>query len=150
MAYEIDSKDRLILDILEKKGDATTRYIAKQTFLPITTIHNRIKKLKAEKIIRNFSINIDQKKVDKGLLVYILISVNLRELKSLKKTQYDLAKSFQKFPFTEKIDVVSGGTDLVLTIRVRDVDEFDKVLLGKIQMVKGVENTQSLIVIHGK
>jgi Lrp/AsnC family transcriptional regulator, leucine-responsive regulatory protein len=148
MTYILDDKDKKILEVLEEHGDYTTRQIAKKTLLPITTIHNRIQKLKKEKIIRKFTVDIEPKAVDKALLVYILVSVNLEHLKKLKKSQYDVAKELRRFDFTEKVDVVAGNTDLVLVVRVKDIAEYDKVLLTKIQMVEGIKETTSMIVIH--
>ncbi len=148
MTYILDDKDKKILEILKIHGDYTTRQIAKKTLIPPTTINNRIKKLKKEGIIKNFSINVDYEQVDKGLLVYVLIHVDLVLLKEKKKTQYDLIKDFKKLDFIEKIDIVSGGADLVATVRVKDVKGFDNALLGWIQNIEGVKNTQSLIVIH--
>lgn len=148
MAYELDAKDYLILEELKRDGNQTTRQIAKKTLLPITTIHHRIKKLKEEKIIKKYTIEIDHKRINKGLLIYILITVNLETLKEKKKTQYDIAKELRTFEFTQRADIVSGGTDLLAIIRVKDVNEFDKVLLENIQLIEGVSNTQSLMVIH--
>ena len=148
MPYEIDDKDQKILEILKEHGDYTTRQIAKKTLLPPTTIHNRIRKLKQEGIIKNFTVNIDHEKVDEGFVAYVLISANIHILKQKKRTQYDLAKELRKFDFIERADIVSGGTDIVAIIRVKDVREFDKALLGRIQLIEGVDKTQSLIVIH--
>ena len=148
MAYKPDKKDKLILGILREHGDYTTRQIAKKTLLPITTIHKRIKRLKKEKIIKRFTVELDYNRVDKGLLTYILINVNLAQLKQMKKSQYDMAKELNKFDFVHRVDIVTGGSDLVAVIRVRDMDEFDKVLLGKIQLIEGIDNTRSLMVIH--
>jgi Lrp/AsnC family leucine-responsive transcriptional regulator len=146
----IDDKDQKIIDVLKEHGDYTTRQIAKKTLLPATTIHHRIQKLRKEGIIRKFTIELDHSKLGRNFVVYVLVSANLQILKSKQKTQYDLAEELKRFYFTERVDIVSGGTDLVAVIRVRDVEEFDKVLLGKIQMLEGIEKTQSLIVIHRK
>lgn len=148
MSYKIDEKDKKILEVLKDHADYSTRQIAKKTLLPITTIHNRIQKLKREKVIKKFTVKLDHSKVNKGLLVYVLISASLPMLKQKKKSQYDLAKELRKFGFVEKVDIVSGGTDLVATIRVKDVKEYDQVLLSKIQMIEGIDKTQSMIVIH--
>jgi DNA-binding Lrp family transcriptional regulator len=148
MEKKIDEKDMKVLEILKEHGDYTTRQIAKKTLMPITTVHNRIKKLKKEKVIKKFTVELDYAKVDKGFSVYILISVSLPLLKQRKKTQYDVAKELRVFDFVEKVDIVSGGTDIVAFIRVKDVAEFDKILLTKIQLIDGVENTRSMIVIH--
>ena len=148
MTHIPDEKDHQILDILKDHADYTTRQIAKKTLLPITTIHNRIKKLKAEGIIKKFTVKLNYEKLDQNFRAYVLISANLQILKEKKKTQHDLAKDLRKFPFIERVDIVSGGTDLVAVVRVKDVKEFDHVLLGRLQLVEGIEKTQSLIVIH--
>ena len=146
----MDSKDKKILEILQDHAEYTTRQIAKKTLLPITTVHHRIKKLKEQGIIKKFTIEPDHEAVGKGFLVYILIHVSLPILKQKKKSQYDIAKEIRSFYFVEKVDIVSGGADLVATVRVKDVQEFDKILLTKLQLVEGVEKTQSLVVIHGE
>lgn len=42
----VDSKDLRILEILRESGDLTVRQVASRTLLPITTVHNRIRRLK--------------------------------------------------------------------------------------------------------
>lgn len=148
MEARIDQKDRRIIEILKEHGDYATRQIAKKTGLPITTVHNRITKLKKEKIIKKFTVDLDYHKLSEGFRAYVLVSVNLSLLKEKNKSQYDVAKELKHFPFVEKTDIVSGGTDIVATVRVKDVAEFDQVLLMKLQRIGGIEKTQSLIVIH--
>lgn len=144
----MDEKDKKILEILKEHGDYTTRQIAKKTLLPPTTIHNRIRKLRKEKIIKKFTIELDHDRVGKGLLVYVLISADLGLLKRSNKSQYDLVNELRKLGFIERADIVVGGPDIVAVVRVKDVKEYDKVLLDKIQKIEGVDKTQSLIVIH--
>ena len=148
MGYELDETDWKVLEVLQEHAEYSTTQISKKTGLPRTTIHNRIKKLKKEGIIKKFTVKLDSSKVGKGFVAYVLISANLPTLKQKKKTQYDLAEEIRKFWFVERVDIVSGGTDLVAIIRVKDVEEFDKILLGKLQLVEGIDKTQSLIVIH--
>lgn len=150
MAYKLDDKDKIILEMLKEHSDYTTRQISKKTAIPITTVHHRIKKLKSDGVIKKFTVELDHAKLDQSFVVYILISVDLQTLKTKKKTQYDLAKELKSFYFVERADIVSGGTDIVAVVRVKDVDEYDKILLGKVQMLEGISDTQSLIVIHRK
>ncbi len=148
METKIDEKDRKILEVLQEHADYPTRQIAKKTGLPITTVHNRIQKLKKEKIIKRFTVDLDYHRLDAGFRAYVLVSVNLSLLKQKNKSQYNVAKEIRNFPFVERVDIVSGGTDLVTMIRVKDVTEFDQVLLTKLQRIEGIDKTQSLIVIH--
>ena len=148
MEVKVDEKDRKILGVLQEHADYPTRQIAKKTGLPITTVHNRIQKLKKEKVIKRFTVDLDYHKIQLGFRAYVLVSVNLSLLKQKNKSQYNVAKEIRNFPFVERVDIVSGGTDLVAMVRVKDVAEFDQVLLTKLQRVEGIEKTQSLIVIH--
>lgn len=148
MDKKLDEKDKLILEVLQDHAEYTTRQIAKKTLLPITTIHHRIQKLKQDHTIQKYTVDINPQAIDENFAAYVLISINLPLLRQKKKTQYDVVKELRSLSFVKRADIVSGGTDVVTFIRVKDVAEFDKVLLGKLQLVEGVEKTQSLIVIH--
>ncbi|MDP3917249.1 MAG: Lrp/AsnC family transcriptional regulator [Nanoarchaeota archaeon] len=148
MEYKLDSKDKKILGVLKEHGDYTTREIAKKTLIPFTTINNRIRKLKQEGFIKKFTIELDHDKIARGFVVYVLISADLKYLKEKNKTQYDVAKELKKFDSVERVDIVSGETDIVAIVRVKDVKEFDNFLLEKIHSIDGVANTKSMIVIH--
>ena len=150
MTVNLDDKDKKILELLGVHAEYTTRQIAKKILLPVTTVHNRVKKLRKEGIIKGYTINVDYDKLDKNFVAYVLISVDLKSLKQRHKTQYDLIDDIRKFYFVERVDIVSGGTDLVVIMRVKDVSEFDHCLLTKLQQVEGIDKTQSLIVIHSK
>jgi len=144
----IDDKDKAILELLREHGDYTTRQIARKTLLPPTTINNRIRKLKQDGVIRKFTVALDPVAMEQDFKVYVLISADLLTLKEKKKTQYDMVSELRKLPAVESADIVSGGTDIVVTVKVKDRQEYDRLLLGRIQLIDGVERTQSLIVIH--
>ncbi len=148
MEYTPDEKDFRILEVLSERGDSTVRQIAKKTLLPPTTIHNRIAKLRKAGVIKKFTIEIDKKKLGLKIGAYLLISADLKLLKQGKKTQHDLAKEMRKIPGVEKVAIVTGGTDLVARLRVKNIDELDKTLLGKIQLLEGVAKTQTMIIIR--
>ena len=150
MSYKIDDKDQKILEVLKDHAEYTTRQIAKKTLLPATTIHNHIKKLRSIGIIKKYTVKLDYSKLDKNFVAYVLVSANLELLKKKNKTQYDLLSDIRKFYFVERADIVTGGTDLVVIMRVKDVSEFDDCLVRKLQTVEGINNTQSLIVIHSR
>lgn len=148
MTSKIDDKDLAILEVLKKHGDYTVRKIAKKTLLAPTTVYARIKKMKKLGVIKNYTVNIDKKKLGLNVGAYILISADLKILKEKNKTQYTLAKEIEKIAGVEKVDVVTGGTDLIALVRVKNIEELDKVLLGKMQLLEGVSNTRTMIIIH--
>ena len=53
--YNMDKKDKTILELLNENSKLTTSQISKKTIIPITTVHNRIKKLEKEGIITGYT-----------------------------------------------------------------------------------------------
>ena len=71
----LDNKDLKILEVLKVNSRLSTQKIAKKTLIPITTVHNRMKKLEKEGIIKGYTVILDYKKLGKPILSFILISV---------------------------------------------------------------------------
>lgn len=143
----MDKKDKQILDILEEDGSLTTRQISKKTLIPITTVHKRIKKLKENKTIKKFTIELDHDKIGKRFLAYILINLNINELREKKMNQHDLLKKIKKLEEVENSDIVVGLADILIKVRVVDVKEYDNFLLNKLHKIEGINNTNTLTVI---
>jgi len=148
MEGKFDEKDLMILDVLKAHGDYTVRQIAKKTLLAPTTIHSRLRKLKSAGVIRRYTIDVDEKKLGKKLGAYILISADLKYLKERHKSQYTLAEEIRKLHGVEVVDIVAGVTDLIAKVRVTDIEELDKLLLSRLQLLEGVSSTQTMIIMH--
>ncbi len=144
----MDVKDEKIIKVLREDSSLSIRSIARKTSIPMTTVHKRIRKLRAEGIIKRYTIELDNDKVGRKIGAYIMISVDLKLLKERNKTQYTLVKEIGRIAGVEKADIVAGGTDMIAYVRMKDVRELDEVLLGKIQLLEGIINTETLIVIH--
>jgi Lrp/AsnC family transcriptional regulator for asnA, asnC and gidA len=147
MTTKIDKKDLRILEILKDNGNLTVRQIASRTQLPITTVHHRIKRMKSSGVIKRYTIEIDNKKIGKGLAAYSLVKVDAKYLKGFRKTQHDLLKDLIRMDFIEKADIVTGTVDIVLLIRARDVDDLDEIIV-RLRDVQGIESTQTLMILH--
>lgn len=148
MDTKLDKKDLRILEILKERGDLTVRQVASRTLLPITTVHNRIKRMKSLGVIKRFTVEVDHKKIGKPLAVYVLVKVDSKYLKGFRRSQHDLVKDLKALDFVEKADIVTGTIDIVLLIRVKDVDELDKVIIDKLRDIQGIESTQTLVILR--
>lgn len=144
----LDEKDQKILDILRTDADYTVRQISKATMIPATTVHSRILSLKKEGIIRNYTVNLDHKKIGNKFTAIIFLSVDYEELRSINKDQHQLARELKSLPEVEWVDIVTGEIDMIAKVRVPDVDAFDEFLFHKLQKMKGIGKTQSAIVIN--
>ncbi|NIP40951.1 MAG: winged helix-turn-helix transcriptional regulator [Candidatus Aenigmarchaeota archaeon] len=148
MGTKIDKKDEKILELLKERGDLSVRQIASRSLLPITTVHHRIKRMKSLGVIKRFTIEVDSKKIGKPLAAYVLVRIDSRYLKGFRRNQHDLVKDLRNLAFVERADIVTGTIDIVLLIRVKDVDELDKVIVEKLRDMKGVESTHTLVILN--
>ena len=144
----MDEIDNRILEALKEDSSNTIRKISNRARVPITTAHNRVKKLKKEGVIKRYTIEIDYKKIGKALSAIILVNFDYKLLRDLKKDQHEMAEEIKSLPEVETADIVTGETDMVIKVRVKDVEEFDIFLLKKLQKIAGIDKTKSLIVIH--
>ena len=76
----IDEKDLKIISLLKENAKLSMQQIAKKTLIPITTVHNRIKKLEKSGIIKGYTINLDDKKLQ-SISAFILVTVDYKFLK---------------------------------------------------------------------
>lgn len=140
----MDEKDERILDILKEDSSLSTQQISKKISIPITTVHNRIKKLKKEGVIEKYTIDINPKKVGKTISAYILIIVDYRYT---KQSQHEMAKKLKSKDFVEEIAIVTGSTDMIAKVRVKNMDELNKFVISYLRMLEGIERTETLVIL---
>lgn len=144
---KIDKKDYTILDVLKQNARLSTQKIAKKVNIPITTVHNRIKKLENTGVVKNYTVNVDNKKLGKNTTAYILVTVDYKLLKEKKMTQYELAKKIRQNPNVELACMITGLTDILIKISVKDMDELGEFVTKYLRNVDGVERTQTAVIL---
>lgn len=143
-----DKKDLKILEALKQNARLSTQQISRKTSIPITTVHHRIKKLEKEDIIKGYTVLLDNKKLGKGLAAYVLVFVDYKLLKQIKLSQHDIARKLKKHELVEETDMVTGLADIILKIRVKDIDEMDEFVTKYLRNIEGIEKTQTMVVLH--
>jgi len=144
----VDDKDLKILELLKSNARLTTKQISKKTLLPITTVHNRIKKLENLGVIKNYSVVIDHRKIGKTISAYILMNINYIYLKEKNLTQHQLAQQLSSHPFVDKISMVTGETDMILKVIVNDVSQLDDFVTKYLRNIEGIEKTKTMVILH--
>ena len=92
---DLDEKDLKVLQALIENSKARTSQLSKKLRMPITTIHNRIKKLEKLGVIKNYTVVPDYKKLGKGILSYILVTVMYMLPNGEKISQEEVAKKIK-------------------------------------------------------
>lgn len=143
----LDEKDLKILDVLKQNSKLTTQQIAKRVNIPITTIHNRIKKLEKLGVIKGYTLVLDYKKLGRPILGYVLVTAFSTLPTGKRLSQDAIAKEIKKLSGVEEVNIVTGGTDILVKVRVKDIDELNNFLIKKLRRIDGVDKTQTMIVL---
>lgn len=143
----LDEKDLRIIEVLKQNSKLTTQQIAKKVNIPITTIHNRIKNLERLGVIKGYSVVLDYKMLGRPILGYVLVTAVSALPTGKKLFQEDVAKEIRKLHGVEEVCIVTGGTDILVKVRVKDVDELNDFLIKKLRRIDGVDKTQTMIVL---
>ena len=144
---EMVDKDSKILALLKENSRMTTKEMSKELEMPQTTIHNRIKRLTQNGIIKRFTIEIDGKKIGKGLDAYILCTVSYRSTRGEKINQIEVAQTIKELPEVEEVSIVTGDNDMIVKVAVKDVDALNDFVIFSLRDIEGVERTVTSVVL---
>ena len=136
-------------ELIYSIDDGVIKYtnLAKKLNAPLSTVHFRIKKLENEKVIKFYKGEIDWKKAGFGVTAYVLIRVDINLLKSMNRTQDMLLEELLKIPYVKEGHITTSEADLVIKVIARDTSHFKELLLNKIDLLEGIVNTKTMIVL---
>lgn len=143
----MNKKDRKILDILVKGARKSTKDIANETGMPISTVYDRMKKLEEDGIIEGYRAVINPRKLGKEITAFVSLTVTYHLPSGKKVLQRDLAERISKFPCVEEVHIVAGGDDIILKVRTESVARLNKFIIEDLRTIEGVDKTQTEIVL---
>jgi Lrp/AsnC family transcriptional regulator for asnA, asnC and gidA len=136
----MDAKDHLLLDALKEDASLSVVKLAAKTQLPATTVYNRIKKLKAHGIIKNYTINIDKNRVYGNIIGFILIKAKSDDL-----DQRQIVRELMDQSVVENAAIITGEKDIFVRIRVKSIEELNSFILDKLRKIRGIQDSTTLI-----
>jgi Lrp/AsnC family leucine-responsive transcriptional regulator len=140
----LDRTDRLILKCLQEDGRMSNVALARKVNLTPTPCLERVRRLERDGYIRGYTALLEPAMVDAGLLVFVEID--------LLRTSPDAFRNFRreakKLPELMECHLVSGNFDYLLKARVKDMQEYRRLLGEKILALPGVSDSRSYVVME--
>ncbi|MBD3248497.1 winged helix-turn-helix transcriptional regulator [Candidatus Woesearchaeota archaeon] len=144
----MDIKDEQIIQILLKNAKSSTQEISNRTGIPVTTVHNRIKRLEKKGIIKNYTVELDHEKLGKKVAAYILVSLDYSHIREKEIKISELAGKLKKHSSVEDVCIVSGQHDLLIKSRAENIHELNRLITGYINDVEGLGRTQTMVIMN--
>jgi DNA-binding Lrp family transcriptional regulator len=109
-----------------------------------TPIHERIKRLERERVIEKYTAILNKSKLGKSLVV--IVDVTLKEHAAVFLEQFE--KDVLLLSEVVECYCVSGGSDFLLKVLVKDMDEYRHFILHKLATLANIGNAQSRFVVN--
>jgi len=136
---QIDYIDQQILLVL--KTDARMAYskVAKDLKISNSLVHQRIKKLKDDGVIKKADLILDEKKIGYSTKAYV--GVKLKEARFADQV-VEVLRGVEEIV---ECNYVSGSYAIFVLVHARDNDHLRSILFKKIHLIEGVGGTDSFI-----
>lgn len=139
----LDKIDIAILDSLQKNSRISNVNLAKQVNLSASPCLDRVRRLEADGYIERYSTVLNAAKLKFGLTAYVEVTLD----KSTSDIFESFAENVQYIKQIAECDMVAGGFDYLLKIRISDMAEY-RAVLGEIVDIKGVAKNHTYVVIE--
>lgn len=132
----MDSVDLKLLKILAEDARIPLRQLGREVGLSPTGVRRRIKQLEKNGQIKKYSAVVDPKKCGYGVTAFISVDADSRELG-------ELTKSLSRRHEVCEIHRMTGGHELMIKVRVKDIDTLNKFVEDHVMCFDSVKNVKT-------
>jgi Lrp/AsnC family transcriptional regulator, leucine-responsive regulatory protein len=141
---ELDRVDRQLLALLQGDGRLTVAELARKVNLTLTPCLERVRRLEREGFIEGYFARLSPRRLGQQLVAFTEVRLDhstpdaLQRFKDAMHLVDEIVECY----------MIAGNFDFLLKTRVRDIDEYRRVLGDKIVTVRGVSQTQTYFVME--
>lgn len=141
----LDRYDKQILTILQSEGNISNQALAERIGLSPSPCLRRVKALEESGIIQGYRAMLDAKQLGLSLMALIHISMDRHTPERFENFEEQISRLDEVL---ECLLVTGQSADYQLKVVVKDMDEFQALLLNKITRIEGVTGVQSSFVLR--
>ncbi len=139
----LDAMDLAILKLLQQNARITIKEISEQVHLSTTPVHERIRRMEQNGVIKQYITILNAAKVGKGLMVICYVSLRQHS----KNAGDKFIKSILVMNEVIECLTISGEFDFMLKVVASNMDDYYDFHVNKLSQVENVGNVQSVFVM---
>lgn len=139
----LDSKDLSILTLLQQNARMTVKEISEKVHLSTTPVHERIKRMEAEGVIKQYAAIVDYSKVKRGLMVICYVSLKEHS----KNAGVKFIQTINKLNEVIECYNISGEFDFMLKVVAENMDAYYDFHVNKLSPIENMGHVQSVFVM---
>lgn len=142
-SISLDEKDLAILRLLEQNSRITVKEISEKIHLSTTPVHDRIKRLEENGVIKQYVTLLNPEKVKKSLKVICYVSLKQHS----KEAGAKFIKRILEMPEVIECYNISGEFDFMLKIVAENMNSYYDFHVNKLGEIENMGNIQSVFVM---
>ena len=123
---------------LSKDGNISVPTLSKKLGVSASVLYSRIKRLVRKKLIKKFTIEIDDSLL--GIGVKASVGINRDP-----KFKIEIHKELLEIAEVVSIIEVTGRFDIMIRVYAKDLEDLHSVVIEKIGKIEGIQNTETFV-----
>ena len=136
--HRYDELDMKLLYELTKDGSISVPNLSKKLGINASVLYSRIKRLIKKKLIKKFTIVID----DSLLGFNVKASVGINRDPKFKDS---IHKKLMETPEVISISEVTGRFDIMIKLYAQDLEELHSLVIEKLGKIEGIQTTETFV-----
>lgn len=141
---ELDGFDRKLLTLLQRRGRASYVDMAEAVNLSESACLRRVRALEEAGVISRYAAVIDERAVGLPLSVFVTVTLSSQAEATLSAFEKAVANVRE----VAECYLMTGGSDYLLRLVVRDVDDLERVHAQELTRIPGVVRVSSSIALR--
>jgi Lrp/AsnC family leucine-responsive transcriptional regulator len=135
----LDEKDLTLIDELRRNSKLSEQKLARKTGIPMTTVHNRLRRLRGLGVIKEYTITLDYARLGRPLVAFVLVKA------VPAADQKELLLQIARMPHVQESAMVTGDFDILFKARVASIDELNAMVVQGLRKQKNVSDARTMI-----
>ena len=136
--HRFDELDMNLLFELTKDGSISVPALSKKLDINASVLYSRIKRLMKKKLIKKFTIVIDDSLLGIGVKASVGINRDPKFKDAIKKKLLDT-------PEVVSISEVTGRFDMLIKVYAETLEVLHSIVIEKIGKIEGIQNTETFV-----
>lgn len=132
--------DLKLLELLKANSKLPLKSLEEELEIRSSTIHSRIKKLEKNEIIKNYSLNIDNKKIGYPLVGFVMLTFDQTQTDS---DQAEIASTIASLERTEEVHLIAGEFDILVKVRASDIEDLGEFVTKDLKDIDGIGHSRT-------
>ncbi|OLY93419.1 Lrp/AsnC family transcriptional regulator, leucine-responsive regulatory protein [Cnuella takakiae] len=139
----LDQTDLHILKLLQQNARMTIKEIAEQVHLSPTPVNERVRRMEASGVIRQYAAIVNAARLKKGLMTICYVSIKEHS----KQAGSQFIQSIMAMDEVVECLTISGEFDFMLKVVSENMDAYYNFHVNKLGELENIGNVQSVFVM---